>query len=202
MSEITITRNRLEESFFLTQWLGTRARLRNRKIGKLTDMVAVDQGKVAEVTHYRVGRPYGDSPLLVPVQKVRLDGLRKVIPVVGVQPACTVSGVVSLFFLGALTAWPLERFLIAAGGKCFVAVMSSGTKSACPGELEVVVLRRTRGYQLPEPVPDAGPRRKSVQVQQRGARVACARMGRLAGSTPVYQAGDPSSCRNVRVWPT
>jgi magnesium transporter len=79
MSEITITRNGIEESFFLTQLLGARAWLRNRKIGKLTDLVAVDQGKVAEVTHYRIGRPYGDPPLLVPVQKARLDGLRKVI---------------------------------------------------------------------------------------------------------------------------
>jgi len=51
----------------------------NRKIGKVKDLVAADQGKVAEVTHFQIGRPFGDPAILVPTALVRLDGLRKAI---------------------------------------------------------------------------------------------------------------------------
>ena len=64
---------------FLTQFIGARAYLNGRKIGKLKDMVAVDQGKLAEVTHFQIARPFGEVPLLVPFPKVRSFSPREVI---------------------------------------------------------------------------------------------------------------------------
>jgi CBS domain-containing protein/sporulation protein YlmC with PRC-barrel domain len=72
-------KNGKEESFFLTQLLGARASLQSRKIGKLKDLVAVDQGKVAEVTHFQIARPFGEPALLIPSQKVRSVSPREIV---------------------------------------------------------------------------------------------------------------------------
>ena len=61
MNGATTIKNFVEEIFFLTELLGARAYLNGRKIGKLKDMVAVDQGKVAEVTHFQIARPFGEA---------------------------------------------------------------------------------------------------------------------------------------------
>lgn len=60
-----------DEVFFLTELIGARAYWRDRKIGKLQDVVAVDRGKLAEVTHFQIARPFGEPALLVPTAKVR-----------------------------------------------------------------------------------------------------------------------------------
>jgi CBS domain-containing protein len=73
------TRNAIEETFFLSQLVGARAYVGTRKIGKVGDVVAVDQGKVAEVTHFQITRPFGDPSLLVPLAQVRSFGLREVV---------------------------------------------------------------------------------------------------------------------------
>ena len=61
-----------EEIFFLADLIGARAYMHERKIGKVQDLVAVDRGKLAEVTHVqiatavwrtRVVRPAGQGPL-------------------------------------------------------------------------------------------------------------------------------------------
>ena len=65
------SRNLGEEVFFLTELIGARAFWHDRKIGKLKDVVAVDRGKLAEVTHFQIARPFGEPSLLVPVGKVR-----------------------------------------------------------------------------------------------------------------------------------
>jgi magnesium transporter len=67
--------NSIEETFYLTELLGLRVYADGRKVGKLKDLVAVDQGKLAEVTHLQVGRPFGEQPLLVPLPEVRSFGL-------------------------------------------------------------------------------------------------------------------------------
>jgi CBS domain-containing protein len=72
-------KNSVEEVFFLTDLLGTRVYLNGRKVGKLKDMVALDQGKVAEVTHFQIARPFGAAPLLVPFAKVRSFSPREII---------------------------------------------------------------------------------------------------------------------------
>lgn len=70
MNDITATTNGKEEVLFLTEVLGAHAYFNGKKTGKLEDLVAVDQGKLAEVTHFRIARPFGEAPLLVPVTKV------------------------------------------------------------------------------------------------------------------------------------
>jgi len=70
MNELKTVRNGLEKRYFLTELIGGRAYLHGKKIGKLTDVIVVDQGKLAEVTHFQIGRPFGDPSLLVPQQKV------------------------------------------------------------------------------------------------------------------------------------
>lgn len=79
MNGVRVTKNSKEETFFLTQLLGARAYLHSRKLGRLGDIVAVDQGKLAEVTHFQVTRPFGEPPLLIPIQKVRSFTPREVV---------------------------------------------------------------------------------------------------------------------------
>ena len=74
MNLITATKDGKEEAFFLTQTLGAQAYFNGKKIGKLEDMVAVDQGKLAEVTHFQISRPFGEPALLVPVARALAFG--------------------------------------------------------------------------------------------------------------------------------
>lgn len=72
-------RNTKDEMFYLTQVVGARAYVRTRKLGKLSDFVAVDHGKLAEVTHFQIRRPFGEPALLVPIQHVRSFSFREVV---------------------------------------------------------------------------------------------------------------------------
>jgi CBS domain-containing protein len=71
--------NTREEDLFLTQLLGARAWVKSRKIGKLQDLVAVDHGKVAEVTHVQIARPFGQAALLIPLDRVRSLSPREIV---------------------------------------------------------------------------------------------------------------------------
>jgi CBS domain-containing protein/sporulation protein YlmC with PRC-barrel domain len=79
MNGTTTIKSSVEEAFFLTDLLGARAYLNGRKVGRLKDMVALDQGKVAEVTHFQIARPFGAAPLLVPYAKMRSFSPREII---------------------------------------------------------------------------------------------------------------------------
>lgn len=79
MNGVRATRNSKEETYFLTQLLGARAYRHSRKLGKLGDLVAVDQGKLAEVTHFQIARPFGEPPLLIPLDRVRSFSPREVV---------------------------------------------------------------------------------------------------------------------------
>ncbi len=79
MNGATTIRDSAAESFFLTQLLGARAYSRAWRIGKLEDLVAVDQGKVAEVTHFQIARSFGRPPLLIPFQRVRSFSPREIV---------------------------------------------------------------------------------------------------------------------------
>jgi CBS domain-containing protein len=79
MNGTTPGKNPIEETFYLTELLGARVYANGRKVGKLKDLVAVDQGKLAEVTHFQIGRPFGEAPLLLPLAKVRSFGLREIV---------------------------------------------------------------------------------------------------------------------------
>jgi len=71
MSEARTSRNGVEKRYFVTELIGARVYHQGKKIGKLTDVIVVDQGKLAEVTHFQIGRPFGDPPLLVPQQRAQ-----------------------------------------------------------------------------------------------------------------------------------
>jgi CBS domain-containing protein len=79
MSEVKTARNGVEKRYFLTELIGARAYCQGKKIGKLTDVIVVDQGKLAEVTHFQISRPFGDPALLVPQQKAQTLGPREII---------------------------------------------------------------------------------------------------------------------------
>ncbi|MEI6847866.1 MAG: CBS domain-containing protein [Chlorobiaceae bacterium] len=63
----------LDQEFFLSEIVGRRIYLKSRSIGKLKDLVIQENpGKIPEVTHLLVQRPYGDPHLLLPWDKITL----------------------------------------------------------------------------------------------------------------------------------
>ena len=78
MNGTTTVKNSVEEIFFLSDLLGAHAYFNERKVGKLKDVIALDHGSVAEVTHFQIARPFGEAPLLVPFSKVRSFSPREI----------------------------------------------------------------------------------------------------------------------------
>jgi magnesium transporter len=63
----------LDREFFLSEIVGRRIYLKSNSIGKLKDLVIQENaGKIPEVTHLLVQRPYGDPHLLLPWDKITL----------------------------------------------------------------------------------------------------------------------------------
>ena len=63
----------LNREFFLSEIVGRRIYLKSNSIGKLKDLVIQENaGKIPEVTHLLVHRPYGDSRLLIPWDEITL----------------------------------------------------------------------------------------------------------------------------------
>ena len=56
--------------YLLSDLIGGKARLHGKTIGKLTDIVVAEQGKLPEVTHLLIDRPFGHKSLMVPWSKV------------------------------------------------------------------------------------------------------------------------------------
>jgi CBS domain-containing protein len=73
------TPTKTETTYFLTQLLGTDVFLNEKKIGKLGDFVIVDGDKIAEVVQLYIHRPFGDPPLLIPWDRVKVITPREVI---------------------------------------------------------------------------------------------------------------------------
>jgi len=68
-------------------WVGKLPFMRNlmsgrkvlgKKIGRLADVAIIDEGKLAEVTHIVVARPFGYPPLVVPINKVTAMDARRI----------------------------------------------------------------------------------------------------------------------------
>jgi magnesium transporter len=59
-----------EDEYFLSEILGAGVRWNGKKIGKISDLVIVETGKIPEVTHLYITRPFGYPSLLVPMNKV------------------------------------------------------------------------------------------------------------------------------------
>jgi len=69
----------LEQGFNLSDLTGSRVYLRGKRIGKLEDLAIVDMDKFAEVTHVCIGRPFGQSTVYVPWERVRSISGKEVI---------------------------------------------------------------------------------------------------------------------------
>jgi magnesium transporter len=52
--------------YFLSELIGTKVFQRDRKVGKLADLVVVEREKVAEVTHVVIHRHFGDPTIVIP----------------------------------------------------------------------------------------------------------------------------------------
>jgi magnesium transporter len=62
----------LEHKFFLSEIIGRKVYLKTQRIGRLSDMVIVETGKLPEVSHFVVSRSYGYPSLLLPWDKLTL----------------------------------------------------------------------------------------------------------------------------------
>jgi CBS domain-containing protein len=69
----------LEHEFFLSEILGRRVFVKKRRIGRLSDLAIVETGKLPEVTHVVVSRPYGDPTLTVPWDRVLVISNQEVV---------------------------------------------------------------------------------------------------------------------------
>ncbi len=69
----------LEHEFYLSEILGRRVFVKKRRIGRLSDLAIVETGKLPEVTHLVVSRPYGDPALTVPWDKVLIISNQEVV---------------------------------------------------------------------------------------------------------------------------
>lgn len=58
-----------EEMFFLSEIIGARTICQGRKLGKLVDVVAVDQGKLAEIMQLQIKPPFGEPAMMIPYLK-------------------------------------------------------------------------------------------------------------------------------------
>lgn len=57
-------------TYLLSDLIGGKARVGGKSIGKLADIIITEQGKVPEVTHLLISRPFGYKSLMVPWDKV------------------------------------------------------------------------------------------------------------------------------------
>ena len=80
----------LRKVYFLTQILDSKVWWQNKKIGRLADVVIVDSGKLAEVTHIVVARPFGYPALIVPISKVTTMDARHI--VLGIESVALFEG--------------------------------------------------------------------------------------------------------------
>ena len=62
----------LEQKFFLSEIIDRNVYLKTERIGRLSDMVIVETGKLPEVSHFVVSRSYGYPSLLLPLDKLTL----------------------------------------------------------------------------------------------------------------------------------
>jgi CBS domain-containing protein/sporulation protein YlmC with PRC-barrel domain len=78
MSQVIAAQGTYEEVLFLSQIIGARVIANGRKLGRLADVIAADQGKLAEITQLQVKPPFGDPAMLVPYSSVRSLNHREV----------------------------------------------------------------------------------------------------------------------------
>jgi magnesium transporter len=68
-----------EQQFFLSEILGRKVFLGTERVGRLSDLVIVETGKIPEVSHLVVDRSFGYPALLVPWDKVVLVSVTEIV---------------------------------------------------------------------------------------------------------------------------
>src|ERR1035437_9653784 len=79
MNQMNASFSVTEEVFFLSEIIGARVKCNGRKLGELADVIAVDQGKLAEITQLQIKPPFGDPAMIVPCSAVRSLSHREVV---------------------------------------------------------------------------------------------------------------------------
>jgi CBS domain-containing protein len=69
----------LSNEFFLSEILGAKVIQGGHRVGKLTDLVIIETGKLPEVVHLYVLRPMGKPALLLPIELVKSWGTKEII---------------------------------------------------------------------------------------------------------------------------
>jgi CBS domain-containing protein len=59
-----------DRKFLLSEMLGAKVVLHEKKIGSLSDLMIVETGKLPEVRNFLIARPFGDPPLLIPWERM------------------------------------------------------------------------------------------------------------------------------------
>ena len=88
MNQIAATPGVSEEALFLSEIIGVRAFANGRKLGRLVDVIAVDQGKLAEVTYLQIKPPFGDPAMLIPYSAVRSLSRHEVVVALADPKSC------------------------------------------------------------------------------------------------------------------
>ncbi len=67
-----------EQSYFLSELLGTRITISGKKVGKLNDIIIKENGTLPIATHFVVGRPFGETAV-VPWEAIGMVSTREII---------------------------------------------------------------------------------------------------------------------------
>ena len=68
--ENTATKSRFpERKFLLSELLGIKVFLHDKKVGSLSDIIIIETGKLPEVRYFVISRPFGDPSLLIPWER-------------------------------------------------------------------------------------------------------------------------------------
>jgi magnesium transporter len=70
IDDLTLNKNLQDKIYFLTDIIGIKVYLKEKKIGKLTDILITETSKIPEVTHFLISRPFGYPSLIIPFDKI------------------------------------------------------------------------------------------------------------------------------------
>jgi hypothetical protein len=74
-SIVTPTRPTVEQTFFVSELLGTKILIHDKKVGKLRDLVIKENGSLPVVTHFFISLPFGVTAI-VPWEKIGTVSLK------------------------------------------------------------------------------------------------------------------------------
>jgi magnesium transporter len=76
-----------ERIFLLSDLIGLKARAGDKRVGKLSDIVVTEAGRIPETTHLLISRPFGYRPLMIPWDRVgKIDGRSIALDIEALEP--------------------------------------------------------------------------------------------------------------------